>query len=346
MLFPVTVPRQVFINSSASIPPPSAKAFDEKFGGFLPKRHTLTTPVGQTTYYLYSSKSSPSLSSDTSSGIHPRRVVLLHGVSTPCINYVPLVNHLLEGEFSSKGPTEILIYDLWGHGLSSTPLLPHTPSLFTLQLLHIMSHLSWPQAHIVGYSGSGAIAISFAAYHPEAVSSVTLVAPTGLFHSSQVSYWDRAVQSGGPFGLWEHVALQNALNIVDGGEPPFVSPEIAEKMKRGEKVYDMDAVQVWQRKNHPGNIATIRSMNREGCLYDKHMEWKMVADMGLPAMVVLGETDSTFSEEVVTRECKKLGWKGDIHVVKGVGHLVPRFKPKETAELLDGFWRTVEGKSN
>jgi pimeloyl-ACP methyl ester carboxylesterase len=133
--------------------------------------------------------------------------------------------------------------------------------------------------------------------------------------------------------------------MVDGGVPPVVPSETVEKMKRGEKVYDMEAMQVWQRKNHLGHISSIRGMIRDGCAFDRHTEWKMVAEMGLPAMVVLGETDSDFGKEAVTGECQKLGWKGEIHIVKGVGHLVPRSKPKETAELLDGFWSNVEGES-
>jgi pimeloyl-ACP methyl ester carboxylesterase len=336
-----TVPSQILINGSASIPPPSAEAFDKHFGGFLPERHTLITPVGQTTYYLYTTKAPRSLSSNTP----PRRAILMHGISTPCINYIPLITHLLEAPSLLNRPTEIVIFDLWGHGLSSTPLLPHTPSLFIYQLLYIMSHLSWRRAHIMGFSGSCAIAVSFAAYHPEAVASVTLVAPTGLLYSSNRSYWERVVQSGGPFGILEPLAIQDALNRVDGGAPPVVSSETVEKMKRGEKVYDMNALQEWQRKNHLGNVSSIRAVIRDGCLYDRHAEWKMVAKLGLPAMVVVGETDSLYGERAVAGECQKLEWRGEIHVVKGVGHIVPRAKPKETAELLKGFWINVEDKS-
>jgi hypothetical protein len=63
----------------------------------------------------------------------------MHGASTPSINLIPLAREILS---LSSRTTEILLYDLWGHGLSSTPVQPVTPALFHTQILHLINHLS------------------------------------------------------------------------------------------------------------------------------------------------------------------------------------------------------------
>jgi pimeloyl-ACP methyl ester carboxylesterase len=75
----------------------------------------------------------------------------------------------------SGSSTQILIYDLWRHGLSLTPLFPHACPLSS-QLLRLPSHLSQQWTHVLGFSIGSSIAASIAAYHPEAVSRVVVVA--------------------------------------------------------------------------------------------------------------------------------------------------------------------------
>lgn len=90
--------------------------------------------------------------------------------------------------------TEIALYDLYGHGLSSTPLVTHTPAIFHAQLVKVLDFLGWQEVHLVGYSfGGGVVAglIAGLAVGPgEAeegngrwtgtVRSVTMLAPGGV----------------------------------------------------------------------------------------------------------------------------------------------------------------------
>lgn len=346
-----TLPTQSLVDGQTSIPPPPAELFDTYFGGFLPERHTITSALGRTTYYILSSSSSPSsgVKRDSSTEPNPnpsssegakpaRRVILMHGASTPSINLVPLAKEILS---LSSGRTEILLYDLWGHGLSSTPVQPMTPALFHAQILHLMNHLSWPRVHLLGFSISGSLACSFAAYHPAAILSLTLVGPAGLLRrDADVSTWEVLVRSGGPGGLWAALARQNILNFVDGGVAPKPPAGWRERVAKGETLYDMEAVQVWQRENHAGHVAALVGMYFDGGVFDEHGAYRTVAQgpVGKKSLVVLGEHDEFFLVERMRMELDNCGWIGGFEVVKDVGHLVVRQKPRETAGLVLSFW--------
>jgi pimeloyl-ACP methyl ester carboxylesterase len=106
---------------------------------------------------------------------------MIHGVCTPALGLLPLACTLL----AAHPNTYLVLYDLWGHSLSDTPAVPHTPALFYAQLLALFVHLGWADSpvNVVGYSFGGAIAAGFAARYPETVKSFVLVAPAGLMRA-------------------------------------------------------------------------------------------------------------------------------------------------------------------
>jgi pimeloyl-ACP methyl ester carboxylesterase len=339
------LPSQTLINGLSSIPPPPASDFDKHFGGFLPERHILDSALGQTAYYLLSSTSTsasdpaPSTTPGKESAVPVRRAILMHGSSTPCINLLPLADALLS---SPAQRTEILLYDLWGHGLSSTPLLPPTLGIFHFQLLALLSHLRWsdPAPHLLGFSYSGSIAVSFAAVHPSLLSSVSLIAPTGLLRSSSIPSWTQLVRSGGPFGLWSGAARSNILQLIDDGSPPVPPADWRSKIP----LKNMEAVQVWQRETHRGHVALLVGLYHSGGRFDLHDEYARVANgpLGRRKLVVLGEHDEMLGGERTKKELKLCGWNDYMVEVKDVDHLIVRWKPDETAELLGKFWSACE----
>jgi pimeloyl-ACP methyl ester carboxylesterase len=340
-----TLPSPTLINGQSSISPPSAESFDAYFGGFLPERYTLTSELGQTAYYLLSNIPSTNPSNPSAPEPKPkliRRAILMHGGSTPCINLVPLAKDILN--LPNSPPTQILLYDLWGHGLSSTPLLPPTQSLFHYQLLLLLVTLHWPHAHLLGFSASGSFAVSFAAQHPTLCTSVTLVAPVGLLRSSSVPYLTRLVRSGGPWGLWRGAAQRSILYFVDGGQPPTPPEGWRERVASGERLYDMEAVQVWQRESHRGHVSLLVGLYHWGGVFDLHDAYAMVAKgpVGEKALVILGEHDTVFAGDCFRKELERVEWRGDVVEMEDVGHLVVREKPKETAEVLGRYWAKYE----
>ncbi|GAB7359143.1 hypothetical protein MBLNU230_g5210t1 [Neophaeotheca triangularis] len=135
---------------------PTEAAFTSTFGHLLPPARYLHTPNGKTAYY-----SLP----PTSPTPTPEHILLIHGSSIPTAQFVLL--------------------DLYGHGLSDTPLVPHTPALFQEQLETLLDTLEWPWAHLVGYSFGGSVAAGFLVSRPNRVRSLSLIAPAGLYRSQQ-----------------------------------------------------------------------------------------------------------------------------------------------------------------
>jgi len=328
------LPHLFRINRKTSILPPSSSSFDAQFGGVLPPAQTLTTYHGTTTYYIIK----PSHPSPSSSP--PRHVVLVHGVGTPAIGLLPLATLLA----ASSTPTTVLIYDIWGHGLSSTPAETHTPGLFHIQLLGLLSHLQWTGVHLIGYSFGGIIAASFIQFHSSAVESLVLIAPAGLLRRVNQSAWTRFIDFGGWGWGWESLS---AKRIYDFLGPGPVEESWQENFKeKGLAAIPRNAVQIWEKENHEGHVASLVSMYRYGGIYDMHETYRSLVERGMDTktLVLLGETDGFFEKEYMIAELKQLGWMGEVRVVEGVGHNVAGEKTKETREFVEAFWKALAGK--
>ncbi len=102
-------------------------------------------------------------------------VVLVHGFATPLFNWGHTVPDLTRAGF------RVLRYDLYGRGLSDRPQTNYTSELFDRQLLEIVAALKLETpVHLVGLSMGGAIAVIFAARHPDKVDKLALFAPAGF----------------------------------------------------------------------------------------------------------------------------------------------------------------------
>lgn len=99
-------------------------------------------------------------------------VVLIHGFCTPMFIWNRNVEALAQGGF------RVLRYDLYGRGYSDRPWTRYTMALFARQLRELLEaeRVTGPVS-LVGLSMGGAIALDYAAEHPERVSKIVLVAP-------------------------------------------------------------------------------------------------------------------------------------------------------------------------
>ncbi|GAB7334601.1 hypothetical protein MBLNU13_g06571t1 [Cladosporium sp. NU13] len=83
---------------------------------------------------------------------------------------------------------------LWGRGYTDTPLVPHTTTLLSLQLLFAASSSPLPWCtetfSIIGFSLGGGITMDFVASFPHLVRSVALLAPAGMIRSLPQVYVD------------------------------------------------------------------------------------------------------------------------------------------------------------
>jgi len=68
----------------------------------------------------------------------------------------------------------ITLYDLRGHGLSEMPRSGYTSSAMASDLAGLLDYLKVKQAHVVGHSCGGAVALQYSQLYPEKTLSLTL----------------------------------------------------------------------------------------------------------------------------------------------------------------------------
>jgi 2-succinyl-6-hydroxy-2,4-cyclohexadiene-1-carboxylate synthase len=141
--------------------------------------------------------------------LHVRRegsgepVVLLHGFTATGASMVPLGRRL---------GGETITVDLVGHGASDAPfdVAHYTMGAMVSQLRALFDIVDVAAAHLVGYSMGARTALSFAAAHPDAVRTLTLIGGTPGIADAEESR--------------ERVRADEALadRIVRDGVPAFV----------------------------------------------------------------------------------------------------------------------------
>ncbi|OQO08915.1 hypothetical protein B0A48_05805 [Cryoendolithus antarcticus] len=306
---------------------PSESAFTTTFGALLPPAQYLQTPVGKAAFYALAP---PNLRSSSSPN-PPFRVLLLHGVQTPALGLLPLAAALQE----SYPHAHFVLLDLWGHGLSETPNVPHAPQVFHQLIDGLLGHLSWPSAHFFGYSFGGATTAGYVAARPDRVDSFVLAAPAGLMRLADFTPEKQTYLLGDTGD--EAQAHDWIINwLEDGGD--FVPEDWKERVARGEVV--PAAVRQWQKRVHKGHVASVVSMFRDGGALDGQKVFTEAAGKGLRSLMVLGETDDVCS----AGDLEEVGFT-NVHVIEGAGHGVVRERVPEVAALISSFWDGLDTKT-
>ncbi|KAJ5112565.1 hypothetical protein N7532_000610 [Penicillium argentinense] len=275
---------------------PSEASFVQAFGQRLPSASFMQTSWGAAAYYELPPSTSPP--KNTPNPIE--RIVFVHGVQTPAIGMQPLASAL-----QSRFPyAYCVLVDLWGHGLSDTPVVEFGPMRFHELIDSLIMTLNWDDAHFVGYSFGGSTVASFTALRSTLVKSMALVAPAGLLRQEELTDEQKGYMRG-------------------------------ERVARGEIV--AEAVRDWQMKNHEGHLPSVVAIFRDGGVFDQHDAFKEAAGKGIPNLCVLGELDALCS----VQDLHDVGMQ-NVAVVPQVGHGVVRQKVSEVAQLIDDFWKSLE----
>ncbi|KAL3602188.1 hypothetical protein FPOAC2_06488 [Fusarium poae] len=304
------------ISPQEPIPGPSEESFIEAFGALLPPAKFLKTAHGKVAYY------------ETLPAVSERpidHVLFVHGVQTPALGMLPLTRALQK----SFPHAHLVLVDLWGHGLTDTPILPHEPSLFHQLIDDLLDHLQWSSVHLVGFSFGGATTVSYVVARPARVQSFTLVAPAGLLRFSEFTPEEQSYLRGGD----EQRARKWILEFLEGGDL-VVPHDWKERVANGDVV--AEAVRHWQMREHPGHLASVVAVFRDGGAMDSHLQFSKVSQLGIPNLAVLGELDDLVS----VQQLEEHGFK-NVFVVSGAGHGVVRDKVDEVAALIGDFWRRL-----
>jgi pimeloyl-ACP methyl ester carboxylesterase len=312
-----TLSHPLLINGKSHIPPPSISSFNSEFTGILPKGTSIPSSWGTTRYYDFSPSSPPT----------SRRVILLHGNGSGAISMAPLALAL------TAAGNHVVAYDMWGNGLSSSPLTAHTPALAHFQLLELLSHLKWETANLIGMLLGGSTVATFTAIHLSAVESLIVLAPGGLWRMSEMPWYERVLFNGGWGREW---LLRKA--IIGYINRPNTEPQPSWKETLKEGKVDITAVNNFNQKNHAGHFASVVSASVYGGVMDQHELFGQLPTSGVEVLVVLGEKDTIIDAKSTKRELEKLKWKGEIETIAGAEHSLARVNAEEVAGLVIKFW--------
>jgi pimeloyl-ACP methyl ester carboxylesterase len=206
-------------------------------------------------------------------------IVLVHGISVPQYVFVQTGAALVESGY------RVLLFDLFGHGYSDRPAVDYDPEFFRRQMIELFDELGLDAPiHIGALSMGGVIAMDFAAYHPERVRSLTLIAPAGLrLVNEKESNFSKLMKSPviGHW-LWRIVAPRVFFQAKSNSATKVaeVSPE---------KLQGVPARQA----DHEGFFAAMRQIFRFLPLSHRDDLLLTINETKIPVLGIFGDTDET-----------------------------------------------------
>ncbi len=230
-----------------------------------------------------------------------RKVVCVHGLTTPSSVYDGLIDRLAENGF------RVLSYDLYGRGYSDRPHGLQTPEFFSNQLNDLLCNQGITEKIIIiGNSLGSAISADFTARYPDRIAKLVLLVPAGMGHKAGAvaPFWHRVpglgrwtMQMAYPRLLKQGIAAERHL-------PATVA-----------NIYDRQIAELSYRGFLRSVFSSIRG-TLGGTLVNQHQS---IAQSAIPTIAIWGEDDS-----VIPLNCKdKLSqWNpGATQIVlKNAGH--------------------------
>jgi haloacetate dehalogenase len=170
----------------------------------VPLRQTLSLPDIQISYLEWNQGNVP--------------LLLLHGFADHALVWSSLGDYLSEHY-------HIVAPDMRGHGESSKPDKGYTFTDAIADLEALMEHLGWSDAHVLGHSWTGKVALIWARQHPQRLRSMILVDPIFVWKMPSVMKVTFPLlyrvlpflQGMGPFASYEQALNQaRQLNLYQG----------------------------------------------------------------------------------------------------------------------------------
>ena len=257
--------------------------------------------------------------------------------------------------------------DLFGRGFSDNPTYhDHSEHLYISQILCVLvsSSIAWTgntSFAVVGYSLGGGIAASFARYFPTLVSSLVLIAPSGLVREhhiawqSQILYHTEGVM---PMHLTKYLVRRRLDTSPRKSEEATVYAEVEDHTLETDATTACERATEWQLKTHPGFIDAFISAIRHAPITRQHEAWRAIgrrlarqrADpesqdagrnglAGGRVVLVLGQADPIIVREEVQADAEDaLGRDGVEALALEGGHDLPIARPGATAGAIWASW--------
>ncbi|KAM0716912.1 hypothetical protein Q7P37_006764 [Cladosporium fusiforme] len=305
-----------------------------------------------------------------------RKVLFIHGISTPCIALAGLAQALVEQE-----GCRVMLFDLFGRGYSDSPdttSCPQDAKLWTTQISLVLgsSELDWwtSGCTMVGYSLGGGIAADFASWFPEVVDGLVLIAPAGLLRKERVAWWSKLVYGGVmPTSVTERVVRRRLMGTSSQQQPEKTSvgvlqsaeaeiPDEAADSERplfpGRPRFSVADAVNWQVDAHPGFVPAFISSIQNSPIGDQQHRWRLIGSRldqqsanpddqaasrkGMQegqVLLLLGKEDSIIVAEEVAADAEAALGRDNLktQILDG-GHDLPIANAVGCATAIVDFW--------
>lgn len=247
----------------------------------------------------------------TLSGAGPT-VVFLHGIGGNASNWT-------EQSTAISGRYRAVAWDARGYGDSDDYPEALTFPLFAADLLRLLDHLDVAQAHLVGLSMGGRIALDFYETHPARVASLVLCDTfPGYDDSVTLEQREQFIQS-------------RQQPLLAGKEPcdiaPLVAPTLLSKHASAASLQRL--IDSMSRLHKASYLKAIVAMTR----YEPVAK---LTDIHVPSLVICGDEDQ-LTPPTVARQMASLIPNAELVILEQAGHLSNIEQPAAFNAALLGF---------
>lgn len=256
-------------------------------------------------------------------------VLLLHGLGATKASFLDTASHL-----SSRYRVHVL--DLPGFGSSSKPATaPYNAKWFAQTVLGAMDELEIGQAHVVGNSMGGRVALELGLSHPDRVTALGLLCPAVAFVKREFHHLVRILRP--EFGLLPHrfkrdtIARQFWSLFAD---PDLVDPSVADiATDEFQRIYGSAGARY-------AFLASARNIYLDAP-FGKHGFYPRLAELEPPALFVWSSHDRLIPVGFQRHVSDWLPGAEQI-VLRACGHAPQIERPEQTNGLVSRFFAQVD----
>jgi len=217
----------------------------------------------------------------------------------------------------------VIRYDMRGFGRSSVPAGPFANHEDTFALLQ---HLGIKQAHVIGMSFGGLVALDFTLAHPERVTSLVLGAPSVSGRKSLSADVQRFAEEEEALIEQGNLEAATELNLRMWVDGPRRTPDQVDPTVR-QRVYEMQ---------YHAFTVPIPDEAKEIAL--EPPATTRLAEIHVPTLLIVGEYDIPDKHELVAQLAIEIPQARQV-VIPGAAHVINMEQPAEFNRIVLDFLR-------